>query len=207
MDFYYAPTACSQAAHILLHETGLSFRPHEVDIFERKLKNGGSYEAINPNGYVPALVLDDGMLLTENVALLDWIALQGDGLVPEGPLGRTRHLQLLAFISTEMQKPFVRLFFSESDEEKAWLAGMLAKRFGWIASRVEGEYLFGERFMACDAFLYVMLRWASMCGIEVPPVLHTLACRIESRPAARTALAKEALEPLGAALHSTNEKS
>ena len=92
-----------------------------------------------------------------------------DGLVPEGPLGRTRHLQLLAFISTEMQKPFVRLFFSESDEEKAWLAGMLAKRFGWIASRVEGEYLFGERFMACDAFLYVMLRWASMCSIEVPP--------------------------------------
>lgn len=199
MDFYYAPTACSQAAHILLHETGLSFRPRKVDIFQRKVEDGGSYEAINPNGYVPALVFDDGMLLTENVALLDWIALQGDGLVPDGPLGRTRHLQILAFISTEMQKPFVRLFFSESDEEKAWLAGTLAQRFGWIASHLEGDYLFGEGFTASDAFLYVMLRWAAMCGIEVPAVLRALAGRIEARPSVKAVLAREAVEPLGAA--------
>ena len=199
MDFYYAPTACSQAAHILLHETGLPFRPHKVDIFQHKLEDGGSYEAINPNGYVPALVFDDGMLLTENVALLDWIAMQGGGLVPDGPLGRTRHLQMLAFISTELQKPFVRLFFSESDEEKAWLAGMLAQRFGWIAARMEGDHLFGERFTAADAFLYVMLRWAAMCGIAVPDALHTLASRVEARPAVRAVLAREAVEPLGAA--------
>ena len=199
MDFYYAPTACSQAAHILLHETGLPFRPHKVDIFQHKLEDGGSYEAINPNGYVPALVFDDGMLLTENVALLDWIAMQGGGLVPNGPLGRTRHLQMLAFISTELQKPFVRLFFSESDEEKAWLAGMLAQRFGWIAARIEGDHLLGECFSAADAFLYVMLRWAAMCGIAVPDALHTLASRVEARPAVRAVLAREAVEPLGAA--------
>jgi glutathione S-transferase len=199
MDFYYAPTACSQAVHILLHEAGLAFRPHKVDIFQHVLEDGSSYEAINPNGYVPALIFDDGMLLTENVALLDWIATQGDGLVPDGPLGRTRHLQMLAFISTEMQKPFVRLFFTESDDEKAWLAETLARRFGWIASRVEGDYLFGARFTASDAFLYVMLRWAAMCGITVPAALRGLASRIDARPAVRAALAKEAVEPLGEA--------
>lgn len=199
MDFYYAPTACSQAAHILLNETGLSFRPHKVDIFQHTLEDGNSYTAINPNGYVPALVFDDGMLLTENVALLDWIATQGDGLIPDGPLGRTRHLQMLAFISTEMQKPFVRLFFAESDEEKARLAETLARRFEWIASRVEGDYLFGARFTASDAFLYVMLRWAAMCGVDVPTALHGLAGRIETRPAVRTVLGNEAVEPLGIA--------
>ena len=199
MDFYYAPTACSQAAHILLHETALPFRPHKVDIFQRRLEDGGSYEAINPNGYVPALVFDDGMLLTENVALLDWIAMQGDGLIPDGPLDRTRHLQMLAFISTELQKPFVRLFFSESDEEKAWLTGTLAQRFGWIAPRMEGDHIFGDRFTAADAFVYVMLRWAALCGIAVPEALQALAGRVEARPAVRAALAREAVEPLGAA--------
>ena len=199
MDFYYAPTACSQAAHILLHEAGLSFRRNKVDIFTHTLEDGSSYENVNPNGYVPALVFDDGMLLTENVALLDWIATQGNGLIPDGPLGRTRHLQMLAFISTEMQKPFVRLFFSENDGEKAWLGETLTRRFAWVASRVEGDYVFGERFTASDAFLYVMLRWAAMCGIAVPAVLQALAGRIEARPAVRAVLSKEAVEPLGAA--------
>lgn len=199
MDFYYAPTACSQAAHILLHEADLSFRPHKVDIFQHTLEDGSSYEAVNPNGYVPALRLDNGLLLTENVALLDWIALAGDGLVPDGPLGRTRHLQMLAFLSTELQKPFVRLFFTENEEEKAWLTETLARRFGWIATRIEGDYLFGARFSAADAFFYVMARWAAMCAITPPETLQALAGRIEARPAVRTALAKEGVAPLGGA--------
>ena len=199
MDFYYAPTACSQAAHILLHEAGLPFRPHKVDIFGHTLEDGRSYEDINPNGYVPALVLDDGMLLTENVALLDWIAMQGDGLIPDGPLGRTRHLQMLAFISTEIQKPFVRLFFAENDDDKAWLSETLARRFEWIASRLEGDWLFGPLFTASDAFLYVMLRWAAMSDIVVPDRLHGLAARIETRPAVRRVLTEEEVPPLGEA--------
>lgn len=199
MDFYYAPTACSQAAHILLHEAGLSFRPHEVDLFQRILRDGSAYERINPNGYVPALLLEDGMLLTENVALLDWIAHAGDGLVPEGPLGRTRHLQMLAFLSTELQKPFVRLFFTQNDEEKAWLTETLGRRFDWIATRIEGDYLFGPRFSASDAFFYVMARWATMCGIALPGPLRMLADRIEARPAVRTVLEKEGVAPLDGA--------
>ncbi|WP_439616480.1 glutathione S-transferase C-terminal domain-containing protein [Shinella sp.] len=199
MDFYYTPTACSQAAHILLVETGLPFRPHKVDIFRHVLENGSPYESVNPNGYVPALLFDDGTLLTENVALLDWIAMQGDGLIPDGPLGRTRHLQMLAFLSTEVQKPFVRLFFTDSAEEKAWLGETLARRFGWVASRIEGDFLFGRRFSAADAFLYVMLRWAAMCGIAVPDTLRALGGRVEARPSVQAVLSREAAAPLGAA--------
>jgi len=106
---------------------------------------------------------------------------------------------MLAFISTELQKPFVRLFFAEREEDKAFLAAALTRRFDWIATRIEGTYLFGDHFSASDAFLYVMLRWAAMCGLTVPAALQRLAGRIETRPAVRKVLAGEAVEPLGMA--------
>ncbi|MEO3434944.1 glutathione S-transferase N-terminal domain-containing protein [Inquilinus sp. CAU 1745] len=196
MDFYYSPTTCSQAAHILLHEAGLPFRARKVDIFTGQVEDGSDYAGINPNGYVPALVFDDGALLTENVAILDWIAGQGASLIPPDDMGRTRHLQMLAFVSTELQKPFVRLFFTEREEEKAHLTETLTKRFRWIASRMEGDYIFGDRFTASDAFVYVMVRWAAMAEIDVPDELHGLARRVERREAVRTVLAKEEAEPL-----------
>lgn len=196
MDFYYSPKTCSQATHILLHEAGLPFRPRKVDIFAGQVEEMGDYAEVNPNGYVPALVFDDGTLLTENVAILDWVASQGTELIPPGEMGRTRHLQMLAFVSTELQKPFVRLFFSESEEEKAHLAETLAKRFRWIASRMEGDYIFGNQFTASDAFVYVMIRWAAMVKIDLPENLHELARRVEGRESTRAVLAREEAEPL-----------
>lgn len=196
MDFYYAPTACSQATHILLREAGLPFVGHRVDIFNRALEDGSDYSAVNPNGYVPALILDDGTLLTENVAVLDWTALQHPALMPTGPSARTRHLQLLAFISTEMQKPFVRLFFSEDEGEQAYLRQTLPQRFAWIAGQLQGDYLFGERFTPADAFLYVMRRWAAQTGIDVPANLEAWTARVESRDAVKAALREEGVEPL-----------
>lgn len=196
MDFYYSPTTCSQAAHILLHEAGLSFEAHKVDISTGQVEGMGDYTAINPNGYVPALVFDDGVLLTENVAILDWIAGQGAALVPAGEMGRTRHLQMLAFVSTELQKPFVRLFFTEDEGERAYLKETLTKRFRWIGSRMEGEYIFGDQFTASDAFVYVMIRWAAMVEIDLPETLHELARRVERRESTGTVLAREEAEPL-----------
>jgi len=199
MDFYYAPTTCSQAAHILLHETGLQFRAIKVDVFTHRLEDGSDYESINPNGYVPALMPADGTLLTENVALLDWIAGHGEGLIPPGAMGRTRHLQMLAFISTELQKPFVRLFFSESETEKAELTTILSKRLRWTAAQLQGAYLFGDHFSAADAFLYVMLRWAAMTGMEIAHELQKLAQLVECRDSVRAVLARESVQPLHAA--------
>jgi glutathione S-transferase len=191
MDFYFAPTTSSQAAHILLHEARLPFRSHKVDIFTHKLGDGSDYTRINPNGYVPALVLDDGTLLTENVAVLDWIAGKGERLIPEGEMGRTRHLQMLAYVSTELQKPFLPLFFSEDAEEKADLRETLSKRFQWIGGQMEDNYIFGDRFTASDAFVYVMVRWAAMVGLEVPDPLQELVKRIERRASVKAVLTAE----------------
>lgn len=196
MDFYHTAGTCSQATHVLLHEAKLDFRPHKVDIFSHRLEDGSDYRLINPNGYVPALILDDGTLLTENVAILDWIGSRSSALLPEGTLGRTRHLQMLAFISTELHKPFIPLFFIEDQEERGPLREALAQRFRWLGSRIEGDFIFGGRFTGPDAFLYVMLRWAAMIEMETPPVFAAFVESAERRRSVRSVLAAEELKPL-----------
>ncbi len=151
---------------------------------------------INPKGYVPALVFDDGTLLTENAAILDWIAAQSSAFPAEGSFGRTRHLQILAFMSTEIQKPFIPLFFTEDEEEKARLRQILTTRFNWIASRLEGTYIFGDLFTGADALLYVMLRWMAMVGLDTPPSLDAFIENVECREAVRATLDAEELKPL-----------
>lgn len=196
MDFYYTPTSCSQATHILLREAKLNFYPHKVDIFRRALEDGSDYTQINPKGYVPALILDDGLLLTENAAILDWIAGQSTALLPEGEMGRTRHLQMLAFISTEIHKPFIPLFFVEDEAEQARIREALAPRFQWIGSELKGDYIFGDRFTGADAFLYVMLRWAAMVELETLDVFEAFIKRVERRASVKAVLAAEESEPL-----------
>ena len=196
MDFYQTPGSSSQATHIMLREASFDFRPHKVDIFSHTLEDGSDYMKVNPNGYVPALILDGRILLTENAAILDWVAGHSTAFLPDGASGRTRHLQMLAFISTEMQKPFIPLFFLEDPEERARLSETLAMRFRWVGSRMEGDYIFGDRFMGADAFLYVMLRWAAMVGIETPNALKTFVKRVERRASVLAVLAAEGLKPL-----------
>jgi glutathione S-transferase len=154
MDFYHTPTSCSQATHILLREAKLDFRPHKVDIFSRTLEDGSDYAQVNPNEYVPALMLDDGMLLTENVAIIDWIASRSPDLLPDGRLGRTRHLQMLAFLSTEVHKPFIPLFFLEDEAEQARLRAILVQRLSWIARR--------SKAISCSATVSPVLTLFSM---------------------------------------------
>jgi glutathione S-transferase len=199
MDFFYTPGTCSQAAHILLREAGLGFRAHKVDIFSGKVDDGSDYRAINPNGYVPAIALDDGTLLTENVALLDWIEAQRAEAVSPRPMERYRHLQMLAFLSTEVHKPFVRLFFTESEDEQAYLRKILTQRFVWIGSVMQGPYILGARFSPSDAFAYVMTRWAAMVELELPEGLKRLASLVEARDSVRKVLAAEEQELLGMA--------
>jgi glutathione S-transferase len=142
---------------------------------------------------VPALVLDDGQLLTENVAILYWIAEQAPRLAPGGNLGRTRLVEMLAFIGSELHKPFVRSLFPSSDADKKGAEEMIGRRLGFLAERLAGDYLFGDEVSAADAYLYVMLRWAGMQGLEVPEPLAAFAQRVEARPAVRQALQDEGL--------------
>lgn len=195
MDFYYAPGSSSLATHIMLREAESDFRPHKVDIFSHSLEDGSDFTRINPNGYVPALVLEDGSLLTESVAILDWLTGQTKAL-PHDERARTRHLQMLAFLSSEIQKPFIPLFFADDQEEPATLLQILASRLRWIGGRVKGPHLFGETFTGGDAMLYVMLRWAAMVGLACPPGLDAFIESVERRPSVRRTLAAEGLEPL-----------
>jgi glutathione S-transferase len=193
MKLYLTPGACSLADHIALHEAGLEFDHVRVDLRTKRTEDGRDFNEINPKGYVPALILDDGQLLTENVAILSWIVERAPELAPGGELGRIRLIEMLAFISTELHKPFVRSLFPTSDAEKQAAENAIRKRFAFLADRLQGDYLFGSAAGVADAYLYVMLRWAQMQSIEVPEPLSALAQRMEARPAVRQALQHEGL--------------
>lgn len=193
MKLYLAPGACSLADHIALHEAGLTFDPIRVDLRTRTTEDGQNFNEVNPKGYVPALVLDDGQLLTENVAILSWVAERAPELVPAGELGRIRLLEMLAFIGTELHKPFVRAFFPTSDAEKTAAREIIGKRLDFSAQQLAGDYLFGREVTVADAYLYVMLRWARMSEFDVPEPLPAYALRMEARPAVQLALQHEGL--------------
>ena len=193
MKLYYAPGACSLADHIALHEAGLSFEHEKVDLKARKTESGADFTAINPKGYVPALTLDSGETLSENIAILDWIAQQAPGLAPGGAMGRTHLLEMLAYISTEIHKSFKPFFAGASDEDKTKAGAMIVKRLDYLAERLDGDYLFGADVSVADAYLFVMTLWAGKMGVAVPAPIAALRDRMLVRPAVRTAMTHEGL--------------
>ena len=193
MKLYFSPGACSMADHIALHEAGLPFEHEKVDLKAKKTASGEDYAKINPKGYVPALLLDSGAMVTENVAILDWIAHQAPALVPSGDLGHTRLLEALAYISTELHKNFKPLFAGGSDEEKQKAREAITKRLTYLAERMEGDYLFGDQFSAADAYLFVMLMWSKKNDVEMPDPLPAFFDRVKSRPSVQKAMEHEGL--------------
>lgn len=193
MKLYYSPGACSLADHIALHEAKLTFEHEKVDLKTKRTESGADYAAINPKGYVPALTLDSGETLTENVAILDWIAHQDTALRPSGPMGHTELLQALAFISTEIHKSFKPFFAGASDDDKRKAGELILKRMGYLDERLEGDFLFGDAVSVADAYLFVMLLWAKKVGIEVPAKLAAFRDRMMERPAVQKAMKHEGL--------------
>ncbi|MBS3649693.1 glutathione S-transferase N-terminal domain-containing protein [Pseudaminobacter sp. 19-2017] len=193
MKLYLTPGACSQAPHIALNEAGFSYEIVEVDIPTRRTEAGEDFTLVNSKGYVPALVLDDGEVLTENVAILTWIAEQAPWLTPPGPLGRIRMIEALAFLTEEVHKPFLGAMFLPGDEAKAISKTAIAHRFGYLAGQLRGDYLFGDEFSAADALLYVMVSWGQGFGIAPPPALEAYHARVSARPAVQATLKKEGL--------------
>jgi glutathione S-transferase len=193
MKLYYRPGACSLADHIALHEAGLSFELEKVDRNTRRTEGGVDYATINPKGYVPALTLDSGDTLSENIAILDWIAHQGAALKPSGALGHTRLLEALAYISTEIHKSFKPFFAGGSDDDKANAGDTILKRMTYLADTMQGDFLFGSDLSVADCYLFVMLLWAERMGLEVPSRLAGFRDRMIERPAVRTAMTHEGL--------------
>jgi len=188
MKLYYSPGACSLASHIALLEAGLDFELERVDLKTKVTETGADFTTINTKGYVPALVIDSGDIVTENVAVLDWIATQSPALGLEGALGRTELLQALAFISTEIHKSFKPFFMGAGEEDKAKAAMYINKRLRWLADRKVGKYLFGNQPSVADFYLFVMLRWASKFNIAIPEDLVMLQLRMSERPRVQSAI-------------------
>lgn len=193
MKLYFSPGACSLADHIALHEAKLTFEHEKVDLKAKRTESGADYATINPKGYVPALTLDSGETLTENVAILDWIAQQDTSLRPSGPMGQSHLLQALAYISTEIHKSFKPFFAGAGEEEKRKASELIQKRMGHLDDGMQGDFLFGASASVADAYLFVMLLWAKKNGVEVPAKLDALRDRMMERPAVQKAMKHEGL--------------
>lgn len=191
MKLFLAPGFSSLAAHIALLEAGLSFGIAEVDLETKRLADGGAYLDVNPKGQVPALMFDDGQVLTENVAILAWAADRAPHFAPPGDLGRYRLLEMLGFIASEIHKRFP-IYFSLPEDAAEAVARDVVQRFGFVAPRLERGYLFGEAFSAADAYLFVMARGALELGFPLGQSFEDYLARIEARPAVQSALRREA---------------
>jgi len=195
MKLYYAPGACSLADHIALAETGLSYDLAKVDLKAKEIEGGGDYWAVNPKGYVPALDIGEGTILTENIAILSYLADRVDDFMPPDGISHIRGLELLAFISTELHKNFKPFFNpAASDAEKEEAGEILKKRFDYVAGVLGGKpYLMGDDLTVADCYLFVMLTWAAKNELDLPEALGGFVERMKARPAVQKALAEEGL--------------
>ncbi|NIJ21643.1 glutathione S-transferase [Sphingomonas naasensis] len=193
MKLYYAPGACSLAGRISLHEAGLDAEFERVDIKTKFTEHGYDYNAINPRGYVPMLVLDDGNGVTENTAVLAWIADVAPKLGAGGPLGRTRLIEMLSWLSTELHIAFKPFWHDASDAEKAAAGEAVSQRLDLLADNIREFYLFGPHFTVADAYLFAMLRWAKAFEVRIPIELLAWFERVAERETVRRALAEEGL--------------
>jgi glutathione S-transferase len=198
MKLYYAPHACSLAPHIVLRELDLPFELIRVDNTTKRTANGEDFLAINPKGYVAALQLDDGQVLTEGPAILQYLAeLRPEAnLVPvSGTFERVRLQEWLNFVSTEIHGGLGWLFSSQfPDEVKALIKEKLFKHFVVLSQTLERQdYLMADGFSVADAYLFTVLRWTSVFGIDLNqwPALVRFQARVDQRPAVKTALAAE----------------
>ena len=193
MKLYYSPGACSLSVRISLHEAGIAAEFERVDLKAKVTENGKDYVAINPKGYVPMLVLDDGAAVTENVAVLDLIADRVPALRPAGTLGRTRLIEMLSYLSCELHIAFKPYFHGADEAGIAAATEAVATRLGFLESQMPGPYLIATHFTSADAYLFAMLRWARGFGLPVSAQLLDYFDLVSSRDSVRRALAEEGL--------------
>jgi len=193
LKLYYAPGACSLASHICLIEGGGQFSVERVDLKTKVTASGEDFRTITAKGYVPALMLESGEVLTENVAVLAYIAREVPLLGVLGEFGQIRLLEMLAYLSTEIHKGFEQLFVGAGAEQLATTAANITRRFRYLADRLHTDYLFGSHPSVADFYLFVMMSWAKMFGVEVPAPLRTIEKRLLERPSVQAALRSEGL--------------
>ena len=193
MKLYYSPGACSLASNIVLHEAHLPTTFVKVDLKSKKTETGTDYQAINPKGYVPALELDGGDLLTENIAILQYLASLSPALLPQEGKAKWHALETLAFVSTELHKAFKPLYDpTSSDELKQKARDLVGSRLELLVPKLgTREFIVGDTFSVVDAYLFVMLTWAPKQNVRVPTELARYADALSKRASVKEALALE----------------
>jgi glutathione S-transferase len=199
MKLYYSPGACSLSPHIALKESGLAFEAIAAPTKTHKLNDGTDYYTINPLGYVPLLVLDDGRQLHEGPAIVQYIAdlVPSKHLAPaNGTYERYKLQEWLNFIGTELHKNFSPLFTPGMPEEaKAMAKTRLTSRLQWVDGELVGKnYLMGDTFTVADGYLFTVAGWCKHVGIDISNLAHLGA--FLTRTAARSAV-QEAMRAEG----------
>ena len=200
MKLYYSPGACSLSPHIVLHEAGLAFTAELASTKTHQLKDGTDYYSINPLGYVPLLVLNDGTQPSEGPAIVQYIADQvpDKQLAPaNGSMARYQLQSLLNFISTELHKGFSPLFnpATPADYKPAVIEKLLS-RMAWIDGQLNGKpYLMGDTFTVADAYLFTVTGWGAYVKVDLSGFANISAhrARVAARPAVQAALRAEGL--------------
>jgi len=200
MKLYYSPGACSLSPHIALRESGLAFEAIAAPTKTHKLPDGTDYYTINPLGYVPLLVLDDGRQVREGPAILQYIADQvpTKQLAPaNGTFERYKLQEWLNFIGTELHKGFSPLFTpGMPDEAKTIAKTRLTSRLQWVDGELsKSTYLMGDAYTVADGYLFTVASWSKHVGVDISGLTHLVAflAKVGARPAVQEAMRAEGL--------------
>ncbi len=200
MKLFYTPGACSLSPHIALLEAGLPFTLQKVDLKNKTLESGEDFNAVNGKGQVPALELDNGHVLTEGPAIVQYIADQkpAAGIAPAaGTMERYKLQEWLNFITSELHKGLGSMFNpAQTPEWKEAVKITLGKRLDWLSTQLTGkQYLMGEKFSVADGYLFTILSWAKPLGFDLSrwAVLEQYIARVAARPKVVEAMKAEGL--------------
>ena len=200
MKLYYSPGACSLSPHIALREAGLPVELQKVDLGTKKMEGGGDFTSVNVKGSVPVLVLDDGQMLTEGPAIVQYIADQrpDSGLAPKaGTLERYRLMEWLNFITSELHKTFSPLFNPNAVAEwKQAARDRIAVNLDLVEKHLQGkDYLMGKQFTVADGYLFTVVNWSNFVSLDLGkwPGIQAYVARVAARPKVQEALKAEGL--------------
>jgi glutathione S-transferase len=197
MKLYFSPLACSLSSRIALYEAGADATFVEVNSKTKTTSEGADFLAVNPLGMVPTLALDDGETLTENAAILQYLAerFPDASLAPRDPLGRARLQQWLSFIGTELHKGVYAPLLSPVAPEgaKTFALSKVPSRLSWLSAKLEGrDYALGA-FSLADAYLFAVLNWSSVTPVDLAPwpTIRSYHAHLRERPSVARAFSEE----------------
>jgi len=198
MKLYYKAGACSLASHIALSEAGVPFETESVDLATKVTATGADFTKVNPKGYVPALLLDDGTVLTEGVAIMQYVAdlRPATGIAPaNGTMERYRLQEWLHYIGSEVHKSFGPLFGPFPEEAKTALKERIRKRLGELDKHLAGRAWLLDRFSVADGYAFTVVSWSKYVDIDLAPYPNVTAYldRVAARPKVQAALKAEGL--------------